>query len=89
MKATTIKLEGELLKELERARPKSMSLSAYVRHVLARNFQRRRLAQAAASYEEFLKSNPEEQSWLREWDQADLASSPKRTRRRSAAPSAG
>ncbi len=81
MKATTIKLEGKLLQELENIKPESVSLSAYVREVLTRDLRRRKLAQAAASYEEFLKSNPEEQSWLREWDQAELASSPKRRRR--------
>jgi len=81
MKATTIKLEGELLRELEKAKPESLSLSAYVREVLSKDLRRRKLSQAAASYEEFLAANPEEQSWLREWDQADLAGSPRRRRR--------
>jgi hypothetical protein len=81
MKATTIKLEGELLLELEKAKPESLSLSAYVREVLSRDLRRRKLAQAAASYEKFLAANPEEQSWLREWDEADLAGAPKRRRR--------
>ncbi len=81
MKATTIKLEGALLSELEKAKPESQSLSAYVREILSRDLRRRRLAQAAVSYEEFLKGNPEEQSWLREWDAADLAGAPKRRRR--------
>jgi hypothetical protein len=81
MKATTIKLEGELLQELEEAKPESLSLSAYVREVLRKDLQRRRLAQAAVSYEDFLAANPEEQSWLREWDQANLASCPRRRRR--------
>jgi hypothetical protein len=81
MKATTIKLEGELLVELEKAKPDSMSLSAYVRAVLAKDLRRRKLARAAASYEEFLADNPEERSWLREWDETDLANSPKRKNR--------
>ncbi len=81
MKATTIKLDGELLLELEKAKPESLSLSAYVRDVLSRDLRRRKLAQAAASYEEFLVAHPEEQSWLREWDEAELASPPKRRRR--------
>ncbi len=81
MKATTIKLEGELLAELERAKPESLSLSAYVRDVLSKDLRRRKLAQAAASYEEFLAANPEEKKWMREWDEADLASPPKRGRR--------
>ncbi len=81
MKATTLKLEGELLLELEKAKPPSMSLSAYVRDVLIRDLRRRKLAQAAVSYEEFIEANPEEASWLKEWDDADLASPPKRRRR--------
>jgi hypothetical protein len=81
MKATTIKLEGELLLELEKAKPESSSLSAYVREVLTKDLHRRKLAQAAVSYHEFLSANPEEQSWLREWGEANLAGLPKRKRR--------
>jgi len=40
-----------------------------------------KLSRAALSYEKFLEDSPEEQSWLREWDAADLATAPKRTRR--------
>lgn len=81
MKATTIKIEGKLLQELEKAKPESVSLSAYVRQVLKKDLRRSRLAQAATSYQEFLAANPEEQSWLREWDEADLLTAPKRKRR--------
>ena len=81
MKGTTIKLEGELLAELERAKPESQSLSAYVREVLSKDLRRRKLAQEAVSYEEFLAANPEEKAWMRAWDEADLASSPRRGRR--------
>ena len=81
MKATTIKLEGELLLELEKAKPESLSLSAYIREILGKDLRRRKLIRAAASYEEFLAANPEEISWLREWHEADLASPPKRRRR--------
>lgn len=81
MKATTIKIEGELLGELEAVKPESVSLSAYVREVLRKDLQRRKLVQAAAAYEEFLRTNLEEQSWLREWDEADLAAVPKKRRR--------
>jgi hypothetical protein len=81
MKATTIKIEGALLSELEAAKPENISISAFVRDVLRKDLQRRKLAQAAASYEEFLAANPEEQLLLREWDEADLAHTPKRKRR--------
>ena len=81
MKATTIKIEGELLKELEQAKPGSVSLSAYVREVLRKDLRRRKLAQAAVSYQEFLAANPEENSWLKEWDAVDLAAAPRRKSR--------
>ncbi len=72
MKATTVKIEGELLNELEAVKPEAMSISAYIRDVLRKDLARRRLSRAAVSYEEFLAANPEEQSLLREWDEADL-----------------
>jgi hypothetical protein len=81
MKATTIKIEGELLQELEKDKPHSLSLSAYVRDVLRRDLMRRKLARAAASYQEFITAHPQEDAWLREWDQADLSSAPKQRRR--------
>ncbi len=81
MRATTIKLEGALLQELERAKPSRTSVSAFVREVLRKELQRRRLAEAAAEYEAFVSTNEEERTWLREWDEADLAAMPKRSRR--------
>ena len=81
MKATTIKIDGKLLDELEEAKPESLSLSAYVREVLRKDLMRRRLSQAAVSYQEFIKRHPEEASWLKEWDEAELASVPRRRRR--------
>lgn len=81
MKATTIKIEGELLERLEQAKPSRTSVSAFAREVLWKDLQRRKLAEAAAAYEEFVASNADEQSWLREWDEAHLAAPPKRGRR--------
>ena len=78
MKATTIKLEGELLEGLEKAKPPKASVSAFVREVLQKHLQRRKMADAAAEYESFVASNAEERIWLREWDEADLAAAPKR-----------
>jgi len=81
MKATTIKLEGELLRELEQAKPARSSVTAFVREVLWRDLRRRKLAEAAVAYEAFVAANVEEQTWMREWNEADLAASPKRSRR--------
>ena len=76
MKATTVKLDGELLARLEASKPPEQSLSAYVRMVLRRNLDRMRVRDAAVEYRAFLASEPDERKWLDEWDQADLATPP-------------
>jgi len=81
MKATTIKVEGELLKELESCKPPSQSLSAYVRSVLQQEILRRKMTTAADQYAAFLREHAEERAWLEDWDTADLARPPKRRRR--------
>ena len=81
MKATTIKVEGDLLKELERTKPRSLSLSAYVRGVLQQEVLRHKMAEAADRYVEFVRESPSERAWLDEWDGADLARTPKRRRK--------
>ncbi len=81
MKATTIKIEGELLEKLEQVKPSRTSISAFVREVLWKDLRRRKIAEGAVAYEEFVASNAEEQSWLAEWDEADLTAAPKRGRR--------
>jgi hypothetical protein len=81
MKATTIKVEGELLRELERTKPAAQTLSAYVRGLLERELRRLKMADAADRYERFLRETPDERTWLEEWANADLTSLPKRRRR--------
>ena len=81
MKATTIKVEGELLAELERAKPASQSLTTYVRSVLQQEVRRRRMNAAADRYTQFLRQHSDERAWLDAWDRADLARPPKRKRR--------
>ena len=72
MKATTIKVEGDLLKELERRKPPAQSLSAFVKSILRRSLLQRDLADAARRYTDFVANSPEEKSWLDEWEAADL-----------------
>jgi hypothetical protein len=81
MKATTIKVEGELLTELERAKPASQSLTAYVRSVLRQAVRRQQMMAAADRYTEYLHQHPDERAWLDVWDRADLARPPRRKRR--------
>jgi hypothetical protein len=81
MKATTVKVDGELLMEIERVKPRSQTLTAFVRSVLQQEIQRRRMAEAAGRYAAFLRDAPDERGWLGAWDRADLATPPRRKRR--------
>ena len=80
MRATTIKVEGKLLDELERAKPASQSLTAYVRSVLQQEVRRKQLVAAAEQYADFIRQNADERAGLEEWDRADLARPPRRKR---------
>lgn len=81
MKATTIKVEGELLAELERAKPNAQGLTTYVRSILRREVRRQQMAAAADRYSEFLQQHPDERAWLDAWDRADLARPPRKKRK--------
>ena len=76
MRATTIKLEGKLLEDVEAAKPADRSLSAHVRWVLQRDLERRQARDASVAFRAFLEAHPEERAWLSEWDGADLAAPP-------------
>ncbi len=76
MKATTVKIEGELLEQIKAAKPPGRSVSAYVRHVVKKDLERRKMRSAATAFKAFVKAHPEERAWLAEWDSADLASTP-------------
>ena len=64
MRATTIRLEGKLLEEVEAAKPADRSLSAHVRWVLQKDLERRRVRDAAAAFRAFVDAHPEERAWL-------------------------
>jgi hypothetical protein len=76
MKATTIKIDGELLAEIERAKPPGQSVTGYVRTVLRKNLEQHKVREAAAAYRAFVESRPEEREWLDEWERADLTTPP-------------
>lgn len=75
MQATTIKLEGEILKELRPFIPAQQSLSAFVREVLEQEIKKRKMVQSAEEYSHFLESHPEEKNWLQAWEKASLETS--------------
>ncbi len=76
MKATTIKLEGDFLEEIRAAKPEGESLTGYVRTVLRRDIEQRKMEESALAYRAFVESESGERQWLEEWDRADLASPP-------------
>jgi len=76
-----VKVEGELLAQLERAKPPRLSLSAYVRSLLQQAVARQQMIAAADRYAEFVRETPGEREWLAEWDSADLVTPPRRKRR--------
>jgi hypothetical protein len=80
MRATTIKVEGELLAELNKAKPANVTLTAFVRSILEREVMSTKLDVAADRYAAFLETSPDEREWLRRWTSADLATPPKRRR---------
>ena len=82
MRATTIKVEGELLDELEKKKPDSQSLSSFVRSILEKEVVRRKMVDAAERYADFLRNRPDEREWLEEWERSDVDRPASRRRRR-------
>ena len=76
MKATTVKVDGNLLRSIEEMKPPQQSVTAFIRSVLQKEVDRRTLLQAAHEYRDFVKEHKDEGEWLDEWDRADLVSVP-------------
>lgn len=77
MQATTIKIENPLLDQLKGCKPKDVSLSAFIREILESQVRKQKMAAAAQKYTEFLRENPDEDEWLKEWEEAPLEQEPK------------
>ncbi|HLG20101.1 MAG TPA: hypothetical protein VI895_09860 [Bdellovibrionota bacterium] len=78
MKATTIKLEGKILSELDAIKPPTKSLTAFIREILLRDIERRKLRDAGERYSNFLNENQREREWLEDWESVDLVHPPKK-----------
>lgn len=77
MQATTIKIENPLLDQLKGFKPKDVSLSAFIREILESKVRKQKMAVAAQKYTEFLRENPDEEEWLKEWEESPLDKAPK------------
>ena len=82
MRATTIKVEGELLDALEKEKPTAESLASFVRSILEKEVVRRKMVDAAERYADFLRDRPDEREWLEEWERSDVDRPVTRRRRR-------
>lgn len=72
MKATTIKLDGPLVKRLQALKPPKETLTGFVREVLDAEVRRRTLRAAAEQYAEFLRDHPAEADEVSLWATAPL-----------------
>ena len=82
MSATTVKLDGELLRAIATVKSPRQTLSAYVREALQRDLRRQQMREAAESYMNLLRTNPAERDAMDEWEAASLATTPRARRRR-------
>jgi len=83
MTATTIKLEGAILKELKEFKRSDQSLSALIRELLQSEIQRRKMARAAQDYMSFMNNNPAETREIDDWSSTPLDSDVKSGRKRT------
>jgi predicted CopG family antitoxin len=72
MSSTTIKLDHEILSKLTCVKPAGESVSAFVRHLIEKEYRERELRKSAAAYEKFLRDNPREREAMEEWESAPL-----------------
>jgi len=81
MKATTIKLDGNLRSAIRRLKGREQSLTGYVRELVAREEKRSALEAAARAYSSLLADHKGEARWLADWEAAPLGEAPRRGRR--------
>src|SRR5262249_24676772 len=72
MKATTIKLDGPILRELKEMQRPGENLTSHVRDLLKAQIRKRKMAQAAEEYAAFLSQNSEEFAEVEAWASAPL-----------------
>jgi hypothetical protein len=72
MKATTIKLEGPILEELEKLKRPDQNLTSLVRECLKAEIHKRKMALAAEEYAAFLRQNAGESLEMDVWASSPL-----------------
>lgn len=74
MKANTIRLEKEILSEIEKIIEPDQSLASFVRGVLLKEIKRHKMKEGADRYLELLAKSDEVREEEAEWSSADLTS---------------
>ena len=80
MQATTIKLDGALVRRLKSLKPRDETLTGFVRSILDAEVRKQKMREAAEKYSEFLRLHPSEQADVDQWASAALQR-PAKTRR--------
>lgn len=76
MKATTVKLDGSILAELQAFKRPDQNLTALVRELLRAQIHRAKMTRAAEEYAAFLRESPEESLELDAWASTPLDREP-------------
>jgi hypothetical protein len=76
MKATTIKLDGSILRELKEFKGPDQNLTSLVRELLRAQIHRRKMASAAEAYMAFMSENGDESLELDAWASTPLHLAP-------------
>jgi len=76
MHATTVKLNGELVKRLNSIKPQQTTLTGFVRDILAAAVRRQADQQAAEAYVKLLREDPDELYDIETWSTARLDRDP-------------
>lgn len=82
MQATTIKLDGSLVKRLSRLKQPGETLTGLVRSILDAEIRRQQLRAAAEAYVRFLAAHPDEATAMDAWARAPLDRPAKAGKRR-------
>ena len=84
MKATTVKLDGAILRELKEFKEPDQNLTSLVRDLLKAQIHRRKMARAAEEYIAFMSENPAELQELDTWATTPLDNDKSVRRRKKA-----
>ncbi|CAN5234015.1 hypothetical protein BH20VER2_BH20VER2_04140 [soil metagenome] len=73
MKETSVQLDEEVISVISECMRADQTLKEYVREALLREARAQSFRRAAETYQLLLNTNPDEQRWMDEWEEAALA----------------